>query len=93
MQLDNYFGESGTLEGYLNFFKEYANEITPQRYANFAISKLSNPESEQFGINRDDVKLKNDQIKRLRHLISLPDASFELLCNILTPKQFDYIGW
>ena len=93
MRLDEYFGESGTKEGYLNFFNEYANEMTPQRYARFTIRKLANPNSSLFGILEDDVKLKDDQLDRLSNLISTPDADFEVLCDILTPKQFEYIGW
>ena len=93
MRLDEYFGESGTKEGYLNFFNEYANEMTPHRYARFTIRKLASPYSEQFGIIRNEVKLKDDQLNRLSNLISSPDADFELLCDILTPKQFEYIGW
>lgn len=93
MRLDEYFGESGTKEGYLNFFNEYADEMTPQSYARFTIRKLVNPNSHPFGILKDDVKLKDDQLDRLSNLISSPDADFELLCDILTPKQFKYIGW
>ena len=93
MRLDEYFGESGTKEGYLNFFNEYADNITPQSYARFTIRKLANPNSHPFGILKDDVKLKDDQLDRLSNLISSPDADFELLCDILTPKQFKYIGW
>ena len=85
---DNYFGKDNTKEGYLSFFLTYGviDNVTPEGYADFTLKKIGVDDAPE------SVKLNDKQIRNLNYLIN-NNGTFTDLCNILTPKQFGYVGW
>jgi hypothetical protein len=93
----DYFGKDNTQEGYLNFFMNYASDhgITPHSYASFSLNKLRNinNNTQLFRVDISLILLTNEQQTNLNNLIQDPSSTFEDLCSIFTPYQFQFIGW
>jgi hypothetical protein len=92
----DYFGKDNTQEGYLNYFMNYASNdgITPHSYASFSLEKCSRVNNTQlFRVDISLILLTNEQQTNLNNLIQDPSSTFEDLCVILTPYQFQFIGW
>jgi hypothetical protein len=93
---EDYFGKDNTQEGYLNFFMNNASDdgITPHSYASFSLRKFENiSNTPLLRVDISLILLTNEQQTNLNNLIQDPSSTFEDLCVILTPYQFQFIGW